>query len=145
MFWQEEDEEVRGLRQEVVWYPSQITAADLLPNYWNAGKDLFLDNMEEVAILRGLNQTQTLFGDWATPITSGDITDNLENYFDVIICWAVFHVLSKEQVDFTIRRILRVLKPGGILIGNCRGARESKEWVKTPDSLSRNIYTVKVL
>lgn len=129
-------QEVRGLIQSGV-DPSQITASDLLPNYWNAGKDLFLDNMEEVANLRGLNQTQTLFGDWATPITCGDITDNLENYFDVIICWAVFHVLSKEQVDFMIRRIFRVLKPGGILIGSCRGARESKEWVKTPDSLSR--------
>ncbi len=116
--------------------PHQVCASDLNDTYWEAGKDMFMDGT--VAKDRGIDQVVTKFGDWALPnshvLSSSDVVTGWEGHFNGVLCWAVLHVLSKEQVDNMLARICKALKPGGVLLGVTGGARVASEWFRTPDN-----------
>lgn len=116
--------------------PQQVCASDLNDIYWEAGKDLFMD--KTVAKDRGIDQVVAKFGDWALPNpatpSASDILSGWEAHFDVVLSWAVLHVLSKEQVDNMLSRICKALKAGGVLFGVAGGAKVAADWFRTPDN-----------
>jgi SAM-dependent methyltransferase len=135
-------QEVRGLIADGV-SPSSITITDLHDYYWKAGKRLYFDDESNK-----LDGVTTIFGDFATDPADieKDISQDLTASFDCVICQAIFHVLSKKQSHFMIQRLFNVLKPGGILLGQCVGAPQAREWAFTPDgSAPRWLYSAESL
>ncbi len=39
-----------------------------------------------------------------------------DNYFDVVICYILFHEMPREAVEATLKEALRILRPGGMFI-----------------------------
>jgi SAM-dependent methyltransferase len=118
--------------------PNQMYVTDLVSTYWEAGKKMFLDN--SVAANRRTNEIESRFGDFALSLSErnslpeGDIALGWENKFDAVMCWAVFHTLTKEQSGNMIKRIAIVLKKGGVLLGSCGGTKVAgiSEFMLTP-------------
>jgi SAM-dependent methyltransferase len=121
--------------------PAQMSVTDLEPTYWEAGKKLFLDDrtpLEGSVRDYDISSIESRFGDWALPLgdlsDSADLVKGWEESFDVVMSWAVLHVLTKEQCDNMLRRIQLILKPtDAVLFGCCAGGKTATEnWLRTP-------------
>jgi len=127
-------QETRALIDDGV-SPKSITVSDIHDVYWKAGLRLYLDDSTLPHGKDRSKDVKSIFGDWAVDLAApNDIAQNLQNSFDCVISLAILHVLSKKQSKNMLRRISRVLKTGGILIGYCAGVvGQSQEWWNTPD------------
>lgn len=125
--------------------PSQMFVSDVVPNYWEAAKKLFLDDPlhrpEGFIPNYDISQIESRFGDWSSPDEeSTELIKGWENSFDVVMSWAVLHVLSKEQCDQMLKQIFKILKtnddlnkPPSFLFGSCVGGKVATDnWLRTP-------------
>lgn len=128
-------QEVRNLILEGVDQKS-ITVSDIHDGYWNAGREFFMDNLAHASTR--LDGITTVFDDFAQafPLPEGStnkLVDAFQLHFNAVICQMVFHVLSKEQTENLTKRLSRMLKSGGLLIGSCVGSdQEAGSWGFTP-------------
>ena len=64
-----------------------------------------------------LGHVRSLFGDWAAPIIDAsittDVSKDLAESFDAVMCMAVLHVLSREQSMHMLTRLCEVLRASG--------------------------------
>jgi SAM-dependent methyltransferase len=107
---------------------NQLCVTDLVSTYWEAGKKMFLG---AVVVGRETSEIESRFGDFALPLADGadnslpeeDIALGWENKFDAVMCWAVFHTLTKEESENMIKRAAVAVKKGGVLFGSCGGTK----------------------
>jgi SAM-dependent methyltransferase len=119
---------------------AQMYVSDLVPNYWEASKKLFLDDRTPDGFVRDYDMStiESRFGDWSVPLGDlsepSDVVRGWEESFDVVMSWAVLHVLTKEQCDNMLKRIQLILKPtDAVLFGACAGGKSASEnWLRTP-------------
>ncbi|DBA71781.1 TPA: hypothetical protein ACH3X2_010983 [Trebouxia sp. C0005] len=117
------------------WKHGQLLAADLVPNYWNLGKTLFMDEDHlQVPFLAG-SMTDDAFVSESSP--SGTTTEHLLGRIDFIWAGLVLHVLSKEGCQQFLSNACSLLKPDGSFYGMCAGQKEAGESVATPDGKAR--------
>lgn len=142
-------QEVRNLIFEGI-SPRNIFAIDLCDDYWNVGREVFMDNVKDSALkLQGVT---TVFGDFAQkfPLSeevSNRIADSFKEHFSGVVCQMIFHVLSQEETENFVKRMFAMTKNGGIIIGSCLGtSEEPTSWAPTPkgDGL-RFLHSVKSL
>jgi|SRR5690554_872812 len=58
-----------------------------------------------------------------------ELVQNLEfpeELFDLVICWGLFHYLSSEEQDALVKKIWKILKPKGFLLGTLRSTEDSR-------------------
>lgn len=126
--------------------PSQVVATDLHSGYYELGKEFFsVSKTETTGTARSgfskeqaVSEVRTVFGDIAATHDTDPQAVNLADFilregFDFVSCFAVLHVLSKDQVKQCLGRLYKVLKPGGTLFGWCVGRTEPGLWMPTPD------------
>lgn len=99
--------------------PDNIIATDVTDGYWKLGQDLYGDDLN----------VRTIFADTACEESqvSAEVS-SLYGSVDALVALAVFHVLSKDQVENMVDRIARLLKPGGRFIGYCAGSQTAGPW-----------------
>eukprot|EP01097_Dermamoeba_algensis_P007014 TRINITY_DN4390_c0_g1_i1.p1 TRINITY_DN4390_c0_g1~~TRINITY_DN4390_c0_g1_i1.p1 ORF type:complete len:281 (-),score=54.69 TRINITY_DN4390_c0_g1_i1:347-1189(-) len=117
----------------------RLVVTDLHSGYFDLGKELFTlpSSSNEQSQENKLAQVQATFGDMAASHDEVEGAINVhklgfESHFDYASCFAIFHVLSAEQTLNFIKRVLRMLKPGGVPFGWSVGSLQPGEWAKTP-------------
>lgn len=117
------------------WKHGQLLASDLVPNYWDLGKTLFMDEDHmQVPFLAG-SMTDDAFVSESNPL--GTTTEHLLGRIDFIWAGLVLHVLSKEDCNRFLSNACSLLKRGGSFYGVCAGQKEAGEFVATPDGKAR--------
>lgn len=116
--------------------PKNIFALDINDNYWNAGREIYMDTLRYSS--QRLNNITTVFADFAQnfPLpedTTNRIPDCFKGHFNGILCQMIFHVLTQEEIENLVKRMHYMLKIEGILIGSCIGNRNKPSlWTVTP-------------
>ena len=139
-------QETRGLIMDGI--PAEcVVATDIHDYYWKMGKKLFMDDqIHDSPSTHSVTNVETIFGDFTTELTgdeSNDISAHMQEKFHVILCFAIFHCLSKEQSERMITRLFHILKPGGMLFGYAAGSTiAAREWGRTPtNTATRWLYS----
>eukprot|EP00271_Cylindrocystis_brebissonii_P022498 TRINITY_DN8685_c0_g1_i1.p1 TRINITY_DN8685_c0_g1~~TRINITY_DN8685_c0_g1_i1.p1 ORF type:complete len:343 (-),score=51.37 TRINITY_DN8685_c0_g1_i1:307-1335(-) len=137
--------------------PASIFATDLHSGYYDLGKELFLTANPSPANQHNeeqLARVQTKFGDLTAAndvavtadaaladlaAADGDVASTFrvkewgfESCFNFVSAFAVLHVFSADQTIHYLRRILQMLKAGGVLFGWCVGCNMPIDWGLTP-------------
>lgn len=144
-------QETRGLIMDGI-PPECIVATDVHDYYWKMGNKLFMDDSIISNNQNSLSAAavQTIFGDFTTPLTGNEATDisgHMEGKFHAILCFAIFHVLSKEQSERMITRLFHILKSDGMIFGYAAGSMNApREWGRTPNNTAtRWLYSCESL
>lgn len=122
----------------------ELVVSDLLPGYWDIGRDILFQDKERVA------GVSSFFLDLATPTLPDDILSTYSSHFDVVSAQAILHVLSKQQCHHFLRNIFTLLKSdkdgdgggGGLVFGTCVGMKFQEGEVRMKSSLSSSSQSV---
>lgn len=113
------------------WKHDQLIAADLAPDYWNLGKELFMDQKAlQVLFLAGSMTNESLM---AFNRPSSTAINGLMGTISFIWAAAVLHVLSQAECCKFLMNAHSLLAQGGSVYGWTIGAKQAGEVGRTPD------------
>ncbi|GAB4818867.1 hypothetical protein N2152v2_005913 [Parachlorella kessleri] len=135
--------DVRALRMDGVG-ANQLLAIDVTPTFWNAGLQLFgdADHPPCPAVFGDITSDAFLPPAGAGPVSmacqpftalaqeaakAGNL-GHLVGAVQVASSVAVLHVLPEEGVTKLLTKMLLLLRPGGLLLGNAMGADSPGDW-----------------
>jgi len=108
-----------------------ITAVDQFSEFWELGLKLFedIDNVEKSPLRKCFLAGNIFADEFVDKLKAfvGSKQDGCE-LFDIVSMGSVLHLLTEEQIQTTLQLVYKILKPGGIYIGQT-AANDEPKWI----------------